>query len=133
MESQSEASEIIMAQSSLKPDHAAVLNAPLQLPCGVTLPNRLVKGAMSEILADSRNRATEKHATLYRAFAKNGPGMLLTGNVQVDRFHLEHGGNVVIQGPQDHAQRRALMAWSSAAKEHGKQIWMQFSHAGRQT
>src|SRR5260370_40027801 len=121
MESQSEASEIIMAQSSLKPDHAAVLNAPLQLPCGVTLPNRLVKGAMSEILADSRNRATEKHATLYRAFAKNGPGMLLTGNVQVDRFHLEHGGNVRRPGAEDPAQRRPRLAWGRAHKAPGQQ------------
>jgi 2,4-dienoyl-CoA reductase-like NADH-dependent reductase (Old Yellow Enzyme family) len=123
------------AMSNSKPtsDFAAVLNTPLQLPCGVTLQNRLAKGATSEILADSRNRATERHSTLYRAFAKNGPGMLLTGNVQVDRFHLEHGGNVVIQGSQDSAQLGALRAWSAAAKEYGKQIWMQLSHAGRQT
>jgi 2,4-dienoyl-CoA reductase-like NADH-dependent reductase (Old Yellow Enzyme family) len=37
---------------------ATILNVPLTLPCGVTLPNRLAKGAMSELLADSRNRAT---------------------------------------------------------------------------
>jgi len=59
--------------------------------------------------------------------------MLLTGNVQVDRLHLEHGGNVVIQGPQSSAQLNALKAWSSAGKSGGGQIWMQLSHAGRQT
>jgi 2,4-dienoyl-CoA reductase-like NADH-dependent reductase (Old Yellow Enzyme family) len=112
---------------------AAVLNTPLTLPCGVTLPNRLAKGAMSELLADSSNQATVKHQTLYRAFAEQGPGMLLTGNVQIDRLHLEHGGNVVIQGPQSAAQLSALRAWSSAAKIAGGQIWMQLSHAGRQT
>jgi 2,4-dienoyl-CoA reductase-like NADH-dependent reductase (Old Yellow Enzyme family) len=109
------------------------LSAPLTLPCGVNLPNRLVKAAMSELLADSRNRATKEHQTLYRAWARNGPGMLLTGNVQVDRHHLEHGGNVVIQGPQDATQLAALRAWSGVVKEEGKQIWMQLSHAGRQT
>lgn len=112
---------------------ATVLNTPLTLPCGVILPNRLAKGAMSELLADSSNRATIKHQTLYRAFAQQGPGMLLTGNVQIDRLHLEHGGNVVIQGPQSAAQLSALTAWSSAAKIAGGQIWMQLSHAGRQT
>jgi hypothetical protein len=43
---------------------AAILNAPLALPCGVTFPNRLANGAMSEPLAVTRNRATTKHETL---------------------------------------------------------------------
>src|SRR5258708_19712943 len=80
---------------------AAVLSAPLTLPCGVTLANRLVKAATSELLADSRNRATAAHQTLYAAWARNGPGLLLTGNVQIDRRHLEHAGNVAIQGNKD--------------------------------
>jgi 2,4-dienoyl-CoA reductase-like NADH-dependent reductase (Old Yellow Enzyme family) len=115
------------------PESAITLTAPLPLPCGVTLSNRLAKGAMSELLADSRNRATAAHQTLYRAFARSGPGLLLTGNVQIDRLHLEHGGNVVIQGPQDAAHLAALRAWSAAGQREGSQIWMQLSHSGRQT
>lgn len=114
-------------------NRAAILNSPLTLPCGVTLPNRLAKGAMSELVADARNRATDAHQTLYRSFAGGGLGMLLTGNVQIDHRHLEHGGNVVIQGAQDATQLSRLRAWSAAAKEQGAQIWMQLSHAGRQT
>ena len=49
------------------PSTGAILNTPLRLPCGVTLPNRLVKAAMSEMVADVRNRATAAHQTLYRA------------------------------------------------------------------
>src|SRR5260221_2926661 len=114
-------------------DAIRVLNQPLLLPCGVVLPNRLVKGAMSEFVADDRNRATGRHQTLYRTFARNGPGLLLTGNVQVDRDHLEHGANVVIHGPQSAESLARLRAWSSAAKAYGSQVWMQLSHAGRQT
>jgi 2,4-dienoyl-CoA reductase-like NADH-dependent reductase (Old Yellow Enzyme family) len=114
-------------------DSAAILSAPLTLPCGVTLPNRLAKAAMSELLADTRNRATAAHQTLYGAWAKGGPGMLLTGNVQIDRQHLEHPGNVVIQGRQDAEHLASLRAWSNAAKREGAQIWMQLAHAGRQT
>ena len=88
---------------------------------------------MSELLADPHNHATEAHRTLYRAFARNGPGLLLTGNVQVDRYHLEHPGNVVIQGPQNKAQLAALAAWSATAKAGGAQVWMQLAHAGRQS
>ena len=109
------------------------LAQPLALPCGAVLPNRLVKAAMTELLADNRNRATPAHATLYRAWAENGPGMMLTGNVQVDYRNLEHPGNVVIQGEQGAEQLAALRNWSAAAKEHGAHVWMQLSHAGRQT
>lgn len=109
------------------------LAQPLALPCGSVLPNRLVKAAMTELLADARNRATPAHAALYRAWAENGPGLMLTGNVQVDYRNLEHPGNVVIQGPQDAEQRAALRNWSDAAKSQGGHVWMQLSHAGRQT
>lgn len=112
---------------------ASVLSAPLLLPCGMRLPNRLVKAAMTEMMADNCNRATDAHVRLYRAWAKNGPGLMLTGNVQVDRRNLEHPGNVVIQGRQDARQLTALRNWSAAAKEHGNRIWMQIAHAGRQT
>lgn len=112
---------------------AAILREPVTLPCGVTLPNRLVKGAMTELVADNRGRATEAHAVLYRRWAKNGPGMMLTGNVQVDHRNLEHPGNVVIQGKQDAERLARLRNWAAAAKETGNQIWMQISHAGRQS
>ena len=76
----------------------------LTLPCGATLKNRLSKAAMTEGLADEHNRATDRHAILYRRWAEGGAGMLLTGNVQVDRRYLERAGNIVIDGPQQPAQ-----------------------------
>ncbi len=88
---------------------------------------------MSEMVADARNRVTGAHQTLYRAWAAHGPGLLLTGNVQVDVRHLEHPGSVVIQGAQDATERAALQAWSAAAKSGGGHVWMQLAHAGRQT
>jgi len=106
---------------------------PLDLPCGVTLPNRLVKAAMTELLADARNCATPAHAALYRAWAENGPGLMLTGNVQVDHQNLEHPGNVVIHGRQGSEQLANLRNWSNAAKACGGHVWMQLSHAGRQS
>ena len=90
---------------------ASTLSAPLTLPCGAVLPNRLVKAAMTELLADNRNRATPAHVVLYSAWAKSGPAMMLTGNVQVDYRNLEHPGNVVIQGKQSAEQLTALESW----------------------
>ncbi len=105
----------------------------LALPCGAVVGNRLCKAAMTEGLADSRNRATDSHVTLYRRWAEGGAGLLLTGNVQVDRRYLERAGNIVIDGPQDTSQLAALEAMAEAGTTNGTQLWMQISHAGRQT
>jgi 2,4-dienoyl-CoA reductase-like NADH-dependent reductase (Old Yellow Enzyme family) len=88
---------------------------------------------MTEGVADAKNRATERHATLYRRWADGGAGLLLTGNVQVDRCYLERAGNIVIDGPQDAAQLTALEAMAEAGASSGAHLWMQISHAGRQT
>ncbi|MEM8785140.1 MAG: NADH:flavin oxidoreductase, partial [Pseudomonadota bacterium] len=110
-----------------------LLKQELVLPCRGVLPNRLVKAAMTEGLADVANEPTEAHATLYRRWGRSGCGMLLTGNVQIDRNNLERIGNVVIDGAVSDSARERFKAWTAAAHEGGAKIWMQISHAGRQT
>ncbi len=105
----------------------------LSLPCGARLRNRLAKAAMTEGLADSENRATERHAVLYERWANGGAGLQLTGNVMVDRRYLERPGNVAIDGPQSNDQMARLANWARAAVDAGADIWMQISHAGRQS
>lgn len=105
------------------------LRNPLTLPCGQRLPNRIAKAAMTEGLADAGMNATGALETLYRRWSHGGAGLLITGNVQVDRWDLERPGNVVIDGDAD---RDALARWAAAAKEGGNRVWMQLSHAGRQ-
>ncbi|MDH3338215.1 MAG: NADH:flavin oxidoreductase, partial [Gammaproteobacteria bacterium] len=109
------------------------VSSPLTLSCGAILKNRLCKAAMTEGLADERNRATDRHVTLYRRWAEGGAGLLLTGNVQVDRRYLERAGNIVVDGPQDGAQLAALEAMTGAGTGNDTHLWMQISHAGRQT
>lgn len=110
-----------------------ILDKPLTLPNGVTLKNRITKAAMTEGLGDEHNRATKRHAVIYRRWAEGGAGMLLTGNVMIDQRYLERPGNVVIDGPQSEEQMSRLRQWSRAAREGGADIWMQLSHAGRQS
>jgi 2,4-dienoyl-CoA reductase-like NADH-dependent reductase (Old Yellow Enzyme family) len=88
---------------------------------------------MTEGIADDLNRATDRHVVLYRRWAKGGAGALLTGNVQVDRRYLERAGNIVIDGPQDRGQLESLQAMAEAGTTGDTQLWMQISHAGRQT
>lgn len=110
------------------------LEDALALPCGASLPNRLCKAAMTEQLAVAGvHRPHAGHLLLYTVWGKSGCGMLLTGNVQIDVDHLEAPGNVVISGEQDDDQLNALRSWSQAGKAGGAKMWMQISHAGRQT
>ncbi|HNS85248.1 MAG TPA: NADH:flavin oxidoreductase/NADH oxidase family protein [Parvularculaceae bacterium] len=106
---------------------------PLTLPCGVRLKNRLAKAAMTEGLADPWNRSTPRLETLYRRWAEGGAGLLLTGNVQVDRRYLERPGNVAIDGPQNADAMRALERFAAATEATGAELMVQLSHAGRQT
>lgn len=103
---------------------------PLTLPCGAVLPNRLAKAAMTEGLASPELRATRRHQTLYRRWSEGGAGLLITGNVQIDRRVLERPGNVAIDGNGGEAE---LKAWAEAGTAAGNHLWMQISHAGRQS
>lgn len=109
------------------------IGQPITLPCGATLKNRLCKAAMTEGLADPLGRPTSMHNALYTTWAQGGSGLLLTGNVQVDRRYLERPGNVVIDGPQSDEQLQALHEFAASSSANGTHTWAQLSHAGRQT
>lgn len=71
--------------------------SPVPLPCGRTISNRLVKVALYEHLATFLGGPPNPyHLRLYSEWAKHGWGMIITGNVQVDRRHLTLGRDIVI-------------------------------------
>lgn len=111
----------------------SLLAQPLTLPCGATVANRLSKAAMTEGLATADGVPTAKLNRLYGIWSDGGAGILLSGNIQVDRDHLERPGNVVIDREPDEAMRAALASWAQAATRNGNHFWAQISHAGRQT
>ncbi|USG61841.1 NADH:flavin oxidoreductase/NADH oxidase family protein [Sneathiella marina] len=106
------------------------ISSPLTLPCGVSVKNRIAKAPMTEGLADEMNRATARHETLYRKWAEGGAGILVTGNVQVDRRFLERPGNVVID---QNGGLEELQAFAAAGTVNNTLLLMQIGHAGRQT
>lgn len=105
------------------------LAEPLLLPCGVSLPNRIGKSAMTEGLADRHDNATEQHVQLYKTWAEGGTGLLLSGNVMIDHRYLERAGNIVLE---DRQALEPLRAMAAAGTKNGNQFWMQISHPGRQ-
>jgi 2,4-dienoyl-CoA reductase-like NADH-dependent reductase (Old Yellow Enzyme family) len=106
------------------------INEQLTLPNGVKLKNRIVKSAMSEALGDENNNTTQAHINLFAQWGTSGAGVLITGNTPVDRMHLEHAGNFVLDSDTDMSKVSALV---EAGKSGGAAFLAQLAHAGRQT
>jgi len=107
------------------------LAASLELPSGARLANRIVKAAMSEVLADRTTGAPDgKLVKLYETWGKGGAGMLLTGNVMISVDGRGELGQVVVD---DETHLEVLREWAGAAQASGAALWMQINHAGRQT
>lgn len=109
------------------------ISEPVVLPCGAILPNRIAKAAMTEGLAGPDNQGNARFVELYRRWGAGGAGLLVTGNFLIDRWHLERGGNLAIDGEQSDQALAALADIAAAAKAHGSLIVVQLNHAGRQT
>ena len=109
-----------------------MIEKPLTLPCGASLPNRLCKAAMTEGLADPLGQATPALTQLYGLWSDGGAGLLLSGNVQIDGDHLERPGNVIIDSEPGEEAMSALRRWAEAGTRGGNHFWAQISHAGRQ-
>jgi len=110
-----------------------LINESFTLPCGQVIKNRICKAAMTERIAKGNNLAHQSHVNLYERWVDGNIGILLTGNVQVDRRNLEGPANVVIDQNNYKEQYDSLKAWSAAGTKNNTQLWMQISHAGRQT
>ena len=65
-----------------------MLTTSLTLPCGATLRNRLAKAALTERLSRADYLPNELHRRLYQSWAEQGPGLMLTGNIMVDKRYL---------------------------------------------
>lgn len=113
--------------SSLSP--AQILGQPFTLPNGTVVKNRLAKSAMSEALGTTDNHVTEGLTNLYRRWADGGIGLLITGNVMVDRRALGEPNNVALE---DESDLELLKQWAAAGTRNGTQLWMQINHPGKQ-
>lgn len=102
----------------------------LKLPNGQTVGNRIAKAAMEENLADRDQAPSRELFRLYQAWAEGGAGLLLTGNVMIDRRAMTGPGGVVLEDER-HLDR--FRQWAEIARSGGAQVWVQLNHPGRQT
>ncbi|MEB3899063.1 NADH:flavin oxidoreductase/NADH oxidase family protein [Pseudomonas putida] len=105
------------------------LFAPLTLPNGSTLANRIAKAAMEENMADAAHAPSPQLIRLYQAWAEGGAGLLISGNVMVDNHAMTGPGGVVLEDDQ-HIE--AFRQWAQAGQSRGAQFWLQINHPGRQ-
>lgn len=102
----------------------------LQLPNGQVLSNRIAKAAMEENMADARQAPSRELKQLYTAWADGEPGLLITGNVMIDRRAMTGPGGVVLD---DEQQLDSFREWANVARGKNVHFWVQLSHPGRQT
>ncbi|MFW2065955.1 NADH:flavin oxidoreductase/NADH oxidase family protein [Acinetobacter johnsonii] len=95
----------------------------------VHFKNKMIKGAMSEALANHAGQPNHLHLGLYEAWAKGGLGCAITGNVMVDFRAKNEPGVVVIETEHD---LEPLKKWAAIGKKHGMVQLVQLSHPGRQ-
>ncbi|MEO1711546.1 MAG: oxidoreductase [Pseudomonadota bacterium] len=105
----------------------ARISDPLPLPCGVVLPNRIVKAAMSDSLGDGAGHGTPEQARLYERWAHGGAAASIVGEVQGSPDFPERPGNLVVN---DRVDQTALQAMLHRATANSHQLWAQLGHAG---
>ncbi|GAA5873899.1 hypothetical protein JCM8547_008635 [Rhodosporidiobolus lusitaniae] len=129
-------------------EQIAVLATPAALPCGLVLPNRLVKAAMEEGLGTLDGKPTELNEALYEVWRAGEWGMLITGNVQVDPRHLGSPVDSVVPSTSSSSDLSYSLrdsTWASWARAAGASspsssstsprpiLIMQLNHPGRQS
>lgn len=101
----------------------------LVLPNGSSIPNRLAKAAMEENMADINQAPSDALMRLYQAWAKGGVGLIISGNVMVDRHAMTGPGGVVLE---DDEYLDQFKQWATIGRAKGAQFWLQINHPGRQ-
>jgi 2,4-dienoyl-CoA reductase-like NADH-dependent reductase (Old Yellow Enzyme family) len=70
---------------------------PHTLSNGSVIQNRIAKAAMEENMADAAHAPSAALMKLYTAWAEGGAGLILTGNVMIDRRAMTGPGGVVLE------------------------------------
>ena len=108
---------------------AQILGQPLALRCGLTIKNRFGKAPTSEHLAERNGDPGPELAALYRVWSEGGTGLIITGNVMVQRRMFEAPRNPVFDS---RTSPDAVASWAAASKEAGTLAIPQIGHPGRQ-
>ncbi|TID21854.1 nadh:flavin oxidoreductase nadh oxidase [Venturia nashicola] len=116
------------------PTAIETLAAPINLPCGLTLPNRFVKCPMQETLAEAPvfDPPIPQFRNLYSQWARGRYGLIITGQVQVDSRYLSIAGDVCThEHSLSEPHLSAWKEWAELSQLHGTPAIVQLAHPGR--
>ena len=105
------------------------LQKELTLSCGAILKNRIAKSAMSENMSPKHHGPTKSLINAYKRWANGGSGLILTGNIMVDRKAIAEPGNILVE---DKSNFELLQTWANVVKGTNSHLWAQINHPGRQ-
>lgn len=94
---------------------------------GIEMPNRFVRSATWEGLADARGRATQELARLYLDLVRGGVGLVITGHAYVSPEGMASPHQL---GVYSDDLIMDLQATTAAVHEEGGNVAMQISHSG---
>lgn len=94
------------------------------------IKNRFFKPSMSEQMADKNgNPNALLLSRLYKTWARGGAGLLLSGNIMVDRNALGEPMNIILDEKSD---LEPFKIWVDSAKTNGAAFFAQINHPGKQ-
>lgn len=108
---------------------STVIDTPIRIGT-VQVKNRLVKPAMSEQLGDKNSDPkSDELAALFHRWAEGGVGLMITGNIMVDRNALGEPSNVVLDDLSDLEKFRS---WIRGGRANDVKLFAQLNHPGKQ-
>lgn len=112
-----------------------LISEPLTLPCGLTLPNRLVKCPMQETVAEEPwFDPPTAFNNIYGTWSKAKFGLIITGQVQVDRRFLSIAGDVVVhENSLEEEHFGSWKRWAEISQSQGTPTIVQLAHPGKLT
>jgi 2,4-dienoyl-CoA reductase-like NADH-dependent reductase (Old Yellow Enzyme family) len=108
---------------------ASVLFTPLLIG-PVTIPNRFVRSATHDFMAEEDGSVTERHLALFRKLAEGKVGLIITGHAYVNPAGKASPRQI---GVHEDRMVEGLSRIPRAVHDFPTRVFLQIAHAGRQT
>lgn len=95
----------------------------------LTIPNRFVRSATHDFLADEDGSITDRNVELYRALAEGEVGLIISGHAYVAPEGRASGRQI---GADSDSKVEGLSRLAAAVHAFPSRIMLQIAHAGRQ-
>jgi 2,4-dienoyl-CoA reductase-like NADH-dependent reductase (Old Yellow Enzyme family) len=107
----------------------SILYTPVKIG-SVAIPNRFVRSATHDYMADDEGHVTDAHIRLYRALAEGEVGLIVTGHAYVQPSGQASPRQMAAS---DDRFIEGLARIPEAVHRYASKVFLQIAHAGRQT